>query len=231
MPSYKFRTIGVSPALMHAKYFLEEAGWEYDLHGNYVLLPVPSGNLTVELPKDRCTMIGGNFPSDYICKYKCIDLLQDPIYLAENANITAHCALRYAIDQLPVILAGCPILILGWGRIGKCLSQLLQHMGAAVTVYARNLRDRATILSLGYNTTDNLSELSLYRVIFNTVPTVLIDSAPSFEKQVRIDLASSPGILGKDVIWARGLPGKDAPESSGRLIADTIERLRKEDLL
>ena len=30
---------------------------------------------------------------------------------------------------------------------------------------------------------------------------------------------------GDDVLWARGLPGKDAPESSGKLIARTILRL------
>jgi len=28
-----------------------------------------------------------------------------------------------------------------------------------------------------------------------------------------------------DVIWARGLPGKEAPESSGELIARTVLRL------
>ena len=31
--------------------------------------------------------------------------------------------------------------------------------------------------------------------------------------------------MGKDVIIARGLPGKDAPESSGELIARTAIRI------
>ena len=45
-----------------------------------------------------------------------------------------------------------------------------------------------------------------------------------------MDLASLRGIEGDRVIWARGLPGKDAPESSGALIAKTVIRLleRKE---
>jgi hypothetical protein len=47
---------------------------------------------------------------------------------------------------------------------------------------------------------------------------------------VKIDLASIQGIYGSDVIHARGLPGKQTPESSGILIANTIIRLlRKED--
>ena len=44
-----------------------------------------------------------------------------------------------------------------------------------------------------------------------------------------IDLASEPGMQGKSVIPARGLPGKYAPESSGKLIADTILRVLKEE--
>jgi hypothetical protein len=47
---------------------------------------------------------------------------------------------------------------------------------------------------------------------------------------LKIDLASKPGIAGSDVIIARGLPGKMAPESAGHLIAKTILELsiRKE---
>jgi hypothetical protein len=40
---------------------------------------------------------------------------------------------------------------------------------------------------------------------------------------------SLPGIAGGDVIKALGLPGKMVPETSGRLIADTIIRLLKEE--
>lgn len=46
---------------------------------------------------------------------------------------------------------------------------------------------------------------------------------------MKIDLASKPGIGGTDVLWARGLPGKFAPESAGKLIAQTILRLLKEE--
>ena len=45
---------------------------------------------------------------------------------------------------------------------------------------------------------------------------------------MKIDLASEKGLGGEDVIWARGLPGIHAPESSGRLIAETCLRLGME---
>jgi hypothetical protein len=51
------------------------------------------------------------------------------------------------------------------------------------------------------------------------------ESAISRSDCLKIDLASQIGIEGDDVLWARGLPGKDAPESAGWLIARTIERL------
>ena len=44
------------------------------------------------------------------------------------------------------------------------------------------------------------------------------------EKSGITDLASVKGIAGDNVIWARGLPGKDAPEESGTLIAKTVLR-------
>jgi hypothetical protein len=49
-------------------------------------------------------------------------------------------------------------------------------------------------------------------------------------KALKIDLASQPGIGGNDVIWARGLPGKNAPESSGKLIAQTVLRKLEEGI-
>ena len=140
-----------------------------------------------------------------------------------------------SLNHLPVTLDRCPVLILGWGRIGKCLGRLLRQLGADVTVYTRKQTDRATLTALGYQTLDTLSpglHLRQYRVICNTAPTMLLT-----REQLRfcdpdclkIDLASEKGIEGDDVLWARGLPGKDAPESSGKLIAKTlIPILRKE---
>jgi len=170
--------------------------------------------------------------------YRCVDLLKDDIYLAQNASITAHCALRVALEQLPITLEYCPVLILGGGRISKCLAQLLKALGAEVVIAVRNDAQRAILQALGYETEAlPLPEYILprFRVVFNTVPAPLLSTRAleNCRKDcVKIELASFPGMEGEGIIDARGLPGRLAPESSGKLIARTVLRLcaRKEDI-
>ena len=78
-------------------------------------------------------------------------------------------------------------------------------------------------------------ELNRFQLIYNTAPaTVLTEEQMSNCRDgcLKIDLASVKGIPDSHVIWARGLPGKDTPGSSGKLIAKTVIRLldRKESL-
>ena len=65
-----------------------------------------------------------------------------------------------------------------------------------------------------------------YRLIINTVPAMVLPVAAG--TGLKIDLASVQGIGGRDVMWARGLPGLLAPESSGELIAQVISQWIKE---
>lgn len=237
---------GFTQAMSHCIQKLKSEGFtivsEPSQQVTHLLLPVPSfspdgmivggGNLATLLtllPKD-IVVIGGNLDRPELDYYTTVDLLQDEGYLAENAQITAHCAMKLALNQLPVILDDCPVLILGWGRIGKCLARLLRQVGANVTVCVRKDADRCILTALGYGTTDYKHvNLNQFRVIFNTVPTMLFPVCPG--NALKIDLASRLGMGSEDVIWARGLPGKDAPGSSGSLIARTlIPMLRKESI-
>lgn len=216
----------------------------------HLLLPVPSfdsegrlkggGDLESILPSlpKSITIIGGNLPAERLNGYRTLDLLKDPLYLADNAAITAYCALRLAMMELPITMRGCRTLIIGWGRISKCLAALLWALEADVTIAARKEEDRAMAHALGYHAeipSELGQELNNYRLIYNTAPApVLTEEQVSHcrENCLKIDLASVLGISGGHVIWARGLPGKDAPESSGKLIAKTTIRLigRKEQL-
>lgn len=244
MGAYTFYTAGSSAALFPAVAQLQQAGYTFSDelvdHITHLLLPVPSllpdgtiqggsnlYQLLDKLPKDIC-IIGGNLPP--LPQYTVIDLLQDPVYLAENAYITAHCAVRLMMENLPTSLRGCNILVIGWGRIGKCLATLLKRMEANVTIAARKENDRAILQALGYpSILPEEIDTGNFRVIFNTAPAPI----PCHLRNdcLKIDLASVQGIFGTDVIHARGLPGKDAPEASGNLIARTILRLLKEDHL
>jgi dipicolinate synthase subunit A len=160
-----------------------------------------------------------------------MDLMLDPFYVAENADITACCALKLALAKLPITLKDENVLVIGWGRIGKCLGNLLKAMGAEVTVAARKASDRAMLKALGFGAVGfpiDVEILQVPELIYNTVPYEVLDCV-QIEDCIKIDLASQQGMIGDDVVIARGLPGIHFPESSGKLIANTLTRiLRKE---
>jgi dipicolinate synthase subunit A len=239
MKQYAFTIKGHSAALEYAVKELEQNNWKQQDEAPVIVLPVPTfdpsghikggGNIE-DIAADKI-LVGGNLQNHPGCKkHKCIDLLQDPLYLSENAAITAHCAICIAMENLTVTLQDCPALVIGWGRIGKCLARLLRLLGAKVSIAARSESDRALTAALGYqamNIHDEELDLSGYRVIFNTVPFMVLpeDKLTSCRKDcLKIDLASIRGIGGADVLWARGLPNLDAPESSGKLIAKMIRK-------
>ena len=222
--------IGDSPATVFAARELESRGVPIAraLTGavTHLLLPIP----TKELPEkaEGVTLIGGNLDAFPGAK---IDLLRDEQYLAENAALTADCALRLLGDRLGVSFRDCEILIIGWGRIGKCLADILKKLDARVSVAARKAYDLGMLTALGYEAV-KLSDIRQenYRAIINTAPAPVL-AGNGDEACVRIDLASRLGIAGENVLWARGLPGKMLPQSSGLLIARSVLRHLKEGVI
>ncbi len=244
---------GTTKASQYAAKILVSAGIEVVVQPEesvtHLLLDVPSfgepgllrsggklNGLLSALP-NSITVCGGNLHHPSLEGYRKIDLLQDAAYLAQNAYITAECALDVAMPYLDITIRGCPTLIIGWGRIGKCLGRLLHSIGADVTIAARKEADRAMIRALGMKAADanNLSDqLGKCRLVFNTAPELVLpkkDMAICRKDCVKIDLASKPGMEDEDVVVARGLPGIHFPESSGKLIADSLLRLCGEEIL
>ncbi len=228
MKKIVFSTYGSSPALAHARNWLESWGYSVsdDFHAaTHLLLPVPSfdgtghvkgGGPLPRLPKG-ITLLGGNLQD---CPGTRVDFLQDPYYLVENAAITAHCALKYA-DLQP----GSRVLVIGWGRIGKILCPLLAQLGAQITVAVRKLDSLLAVQAGGFRAVymEDMKPRE-FDVVYNTAPASVLFSGECREDAQLIDLSSYEGIFGKGVIRARGLPGKDAPEESGKLIAKTALR-------
>ena len=237
--------VGISKSCYFASQFLNESGVPLTDHLSpeitHLLLDVPSFNergllwdnqnlqkLLTMLP-EFVTIIGGNLTPDYLLNYKKIDLLKDVWFQCQNASITAECALQVAANALHTTFPDSPALILGWGRIGKCLSRLLQTIGCQVTVAARKEGDRAMAMATGLDALDYPDipdKLSHFRILFNTVPiqTIPIPILDAWKDGIKLDLASSPGMVCDKVITARGLPGKYAPESTGKLIAESVKR-------
>lgn len=219
-----------TPALQFAGSLLEQAGVRMVSQADeaeYLLYPCPTSLSTITDYSSSATIIGGNL--DFLNpSVRRIDLLKDPFYLADNAAITAEAALGMVLSRLPCAISQGEILILGWGRIGKCLTHQLAHLNAPVTVYARKPKDQALLRALGYHpisTQDLPASLPQFRCIINSIPQRIlpVQAAQAFRPDCfLLDLASAPGLPGDTVIHARGLPGKYKPESSGKLIAKTI---------
>lgn len=253
MDRFLLYPVGSAESCHYASKLLSQAGFPLTDHPTpeitHLLLDIPSFDaygllrngtdlkeLLRMMPK-TVNLIGGNLDQDFLKDYQKTDLLKDPYYLAKNAAITAECALQAAAPHLKTTFAESPALILGWGRIGKCLAKLLSALGCPVTVAARKESDRAMLEALGYRAVEFSqisSELCRHTILFNTVPDLPLHShaLDLWKTGIAIDLASAPGMKGNDVIPARGLPGKYAPESSGKLIAETILRMhQKEEIL
>lgn len=228
-----------SEAIRHAGDFLSGIGLHVTRKGApdvaHLLLPVPSfpsgdeylAHILADVPDD-VIISGGNLSSLLLQNYTTVDFLQDPYYLAENAAITASCALKIIRQRPRSEIRGQQVLIIGWGRIGKCLCHLLEKEDAAVTVAVRKASDRAMIRALGFrgiSISDAASESGRYDVIMNTVPEMVLPNIDSKQDAILLELASKPGMSGEHIQDCRGLPGKMAPAQSGQLIAETFIRL------
>ena len=150
---------GTTPSHKVACEVLRESGFQLtetpsqEIQG--VFLDIPSFRSSVFTPTELlhllpngAAVIGGGLSSLIGLGHPLLDLLEDADFTAQNADITARCAIRLASDQLDITFRNLPVLILGWGRIGKILARLLQALDAKVWVYARKEADRAMLRAL-----------------------------------------------------------------------------------
>lgn len=187
------------------------------------------------------TLAGGMLPS-WFCdaaqkkEITVIDYGKREDFLTANAIPTAEGAIGIAMRELKQTLWDSSCLVLGFGRIGKLLAGKLSHFCRDLTVCARKAGDLAMIAAMGYKKADYTTWYGALRnadVIFNTVPQQILDQAALSEMKQNalvIDLASRPGgtdfkaaeKLGIKTVWALSLPGKTAPYSAGKIIAESI---------
>lgn len=163
-------------------------------------------------------------------------------FAVKNAVPTAEGAVEQALSHSDITINGSKILVCGYGRIGKVLSEMLRGMGADVTVSARKQSDLAWIKLNGFAgiKTGDFSEINTYNFIFNTIPSLILDEEvikDLSKDTLIIDLASYPGGVDFDcaekygikALHALSLPGKIAPKSAGEIIESTILNILKED--
>lgn len=173
---------------------------------------------------------------------KVIDILKREELAVLNAVSTAEGTIKIAIEETPKNLHGSNILVMGFGRIGKILSNMLKGLGANVACEARKNSDLAWIKAYGYEPIPlpTLKEnLNKFDVIINTIPYIVLDkdNLENVRKDALIiDVASNPGGVDREsvkerkikFIWALSLPGKVAPVTSAEFIKETLYNIFNE---
>ncbi len=189
--------------------------------GNIAVLPLPCSfndihlNCIEEKPPEleevlnsfrKCDVVYGGKLTPYIkgIAYRngmdIRDYLENEIFSIKNAKLTAEGAVQVAMENIKYALLGTEAVVIGFGRIGKLLAELLHNICLKVTVCARNYNALAWAEVMGFNTVhiskiDNV--VSNSKLIFNTVPVHVLDFRNIDDNSLYIELASKP--YGADV--------------------------------
>jgi len=156
-----------------------------------------------------------------------------------NSIPTAEGAIQIAMQEMKITIHGCQAMILGFGRVGTTLGRTLKGLGAEVVVVSKNQGELARAYEMGCrriplcSLADNLNRVD---VVFNTIPAAVLTGEVLRRMSpdtLIIDLASAPGgtdfaaanEYGIKALLAPGLPGKVAPITAGRVLAEVIPRL------
>lgn len=164
------------------------------------------------------------------------DYNKDECFQISNAAITAEGTIAIMINERKRTIYSSNILVLGYGRLGKMLSEYLKVFNPNLYVAARKNTDITWINQKGHkgikiNEIDRV--IGSIDIIVNTVPAHIISNylIDKMAKDVLIiDLASKPGGLDHSyamrkkikTIHSLGLPGKVAPKTAAKTIFETI---------
>lgn len=189
-------------------------------------------------PGSVLLLCGPQFPKQRRWDLQYINLWDDEILLQENAWLTAEGAVASAIQKMHGSLTGACCMVIGYGRIGRALTEILLNLGARVTVASGKETKRLQAQESGAEVVDS-GEMAIalpdQKLIFSTPPAMVLDQ--TVLEQVHpdallIDLASPPyGIdleaahrLGLKAVREPGLPGRYCPLSAARVLYNAVLR-------
>lgn len=213
----------------------------YSRDGVTVNAPLSTGKIKIDSlfpllssrQKIAAGLLGATLPEGF----EAFDYAASETFAIRNARATVEGALAIAIRETPITLNGANAAVAGYGRIGKMLASSLKALGVKVTVVARKPCDRAWAFSEGLDAIPFAAlpaAAPTFDLVFNTVPTTVIKEETLVAlpgDAVIIELASLPGgidlraakELSIHVVTASGLPGKYAPRTAGKIIADCVK--------
>ena len=151
-------------------------------------------------------------------------------FVLKNARLTSIAALMLAKENSKNPISSSKVLVLGYGRIGKYLAEMLKERDAETYVYARRDEVRHEAEKNGIIALDKIKDLHKYAFVFNTVPEIIV-SKDKMDKvhddTLIIELASAPGGFEdkSKVLDGKGLPGKMLPTYAGEAVYEIISKI------
>lgn len=214
-------------------------------HSRLVILPIPTTRDGVTINGDtntfedlisladiRTMIAGYGMPPDVKCRLEELgatvyDAALDEEFLSANAKITAHGALGRMLTEDDRDISELSVGVIGYGRIGSALSELLMFLGARVKIFSGSEEKIIALASLGAEvSTVYDGDFSHLDIIINTAPKRILSDSEEVElllSGVRIiDLASGKNFSSDEVCVMASIPDKMYPLSSGRLYAKHI---------
>ena len=213
-----------------------------------ILLPIPTtkdkkyvfGTQTpLSEVAERCgkgtLAVGYGLPDGFVLECESrgavvLDAGRDEEFLMKNAELTALAALGWLLTSFPRTLADMRIGIIGYGRIGRRLCELILTLSGRVVVYTRSENTRVSLGEVGVESRlfSRKNDFSGIDILINTAPTRIISDgeAESLPRGLIIaELASGVNFPeGMNVVRLPSLPERFYPETAGALYADFIER-------
>jgi len=167
---------------------------------------------------------------------KAFCMLCDEEFAAKNAALTAEAALSILIDRPDVGLAGLNVLIVGFGRVGAALANLLCRLNVRTTIATSASARPARAFSTCVIPLEHI-DFSPYNAVVNTAPARIATDQELLSLKAGtlfVELASNPSVnlnfakyIGVDADIYPALPTKCSPQSAAQIIADfVVEKLQ-----
>lgn len=155
------------------------------------------------------------------------DVCKDEEFVSENARLTAECTLSYIMSHSSLAVSDLKIAVVGYGRIGRVLLELLLFHGASVTVCTRSPSTQAMLISNGVpSLLDSEARFEGFDMLVNTAPARLFSRARLATIGCEV-LELAPGDNFPEVenlTRLPSLPAKMLPKSSGRVYGAAVLR-------
>ena len=194
-------------------------------------------------PGTTLLLCGPKFPAERRWDLQYVNLWADERLLQENAWLTAEGAVASAVSRNGFPIMGSKCAVIGYGRIGRALTEILMNLGGGVTVFSQTAAKRRLAMECGADAVDLIEAadcMHQFDFIFSTPPAIVLgrEVLEKVHKDALIlDLASPPyGVdmdaareIGLKAIREPGLPGRYCPLSAARAIYGAVLRWEEEN--